>query len=142
METIGSLRLRTHGSFGRSVIVLHGGPAAVGSAVEIAKGLSDRFRVFEPWQRGSGVEPLTVAKHVEDLHALIQTRCEPERPAIVGESWGAMLALAYAAAEPSIPSPVRSCAKFSPSARGAKPPMTTLRYPRLHGKTSTNRSIR
>jgi hypothetical protein len=60
METIGSLRSRTYGSFGRSVIVLHGGPAAVGSAVEIAKGLSDRFRVFEPWQRGSGVEPLTV----------------------------------------------------------------------------------
>jgi pimeloyl-ACP methyl ester carboxylesterase len=119
METIGSLRLRTHGSFGRSVIVLHGGPAAVGSAVEIAKGLSDRFRVFEPWQRGSGVEPLTVAKHVEDLHALIQTRCEPERPAIVGESWGAMLALAYAAAHPtsSAATVLVGCGTFDPIAR-------------------------
>jgi len=119
METIGSLRLRTYGSSGRSVIVLHGGPAAVGCAAEIAKGLSDRFRVFEPWQRGSGVEPLTVATHVEDLHTLIQARCGPGRPAIVGESWGAMLALAYAAAHPtsSVATVLVGCGTFDPIAR-------------------------
>jgi pimeloyl-ACP methyl ester carboxylesterase len=37
---------------------------------------------------------------VEDLHALVRN-CGEERPALVGESWGAMLALAYAAAHPA-----------------------------------------
>jgi pimeloyl-ACP methyl ester carboxylesterase len=100
VETLGALRLRTHGSAGKTVIVLHGGPGAAGFAAGLAEGLSDRFRVLEPWQRGSGAEPLTVATHIEDLHALIRARCGGERPALVGESWGAMLALAYAAAHP------------------------------------------
>jgi pimeloyl-ACP methyl ester carboxylesterase len=37
---------------------------------------------------------------VEDLHELVRN-CGEERPALVGESWGAMLALAYAAAHPA-----------------------------------------
>lgn len=98
MKTVRALRVRKHGSQGAAVIVLHGGPAAVGSAADLAAGLSDLFRVFEPWQRGSGAEPLTVAQHVADLHTLVSSL--PERPALVGESWGAMLALAYAAAHP------------------------------------------
>jgi pimeloyl-ACP methyl ester carboxylesterase len=100
METVGALRLRTYGSTGPQVVVLHGGPAAVGSATGLARGLSGAFRVLEPWQRGSGPEALTVATHIADLHGLVTSRCAPGRPAIVGESWGAMLALAYAAAHP------------------------------------------
>jgi pimeloyl-ACP methyl ester carboxylesterase len=100
METVGALRLRTYGSAGPTIIVLHGGPAAVGGAAGLASGLSGPFRVLEPWQRGSGPEPLTVARHVEDLHVLVQTLPPAQRAAIVGESWGAMLALAYAAAYP------------------------------------------
>jgi pimeloyl-ACP methyl ester carboxylesterase len=100
METIGGLRVRRHGSAGQVVIALHGGPAAVGSAVGLAAALSDQFRVLEPWQRGSGEEPLTVARHVEDLHSLVLTLSSRQRPVVVGESWGAMLALAYAAAHP------------------------------------------
>jgi pimeloyl-ACP methyl ester carboxylesterase len=97
METIGGLRVRVHGTAGPVVIALHGGPAAVGNAVELAAGLSDQFQVLEPWQRGSGEEPLTVARHVADLHALVLSLSSPQRPVVVGESWGAMLALAYAA---------------------------------------------
>jgi len=100
METISGLRVRTHGSAGPIVIALHGGPAAAGSALDLAAGLADQFRVLEPWQRGSGAEPLTVARHVEDLHALVLALPLPQRPVVVGESWGAMLALAYAAAHP------------------------------------------
>lgn len=100
METIGDLRVRIHGSAGPTVIALHGGPAAVGSAARLSAGLSNRFRVLEPWQRGSGAEPLTVGRHVEDLHTLILALPSPRRPVVVGESWGAMLALAYAAAHP------------------------------------------
>lgn len=100
METIGALRVRRHGATGPTMIVLHGGPGAVGAAASLAIGLSDRFRVLEPWQRGSGPKPLSVARHVEDLHALVQTLDPSQAPVIVGESWGAMLALAYAAAHP------------------------------------------
>jgi hypothetical protein len=47
------------------VIVLHGGPGAPGSAEELAVGLSDMFRVVEPWQRGSGgPDRLTVATQI------------------------------------------------------------------------------
>ncbi len=94
------LRTRRYGKTGPEVIVLHGGPAAAGEAAPIACGLSRMFRVFEPFQRGSGDKTLTVADHIEDLHRLVQDISDDRRPAIVGESWGAMLALAYASAHP------------------------------------------
>lgn len=95
-----SLRTRNYGKTGPVVIVLHGGPAAVGEAAPVAHGLSAMFRTIEPFQRGSGDEPLTVFRHVEDLHRLVQSMQDDSRPSIVGESWGAMLALAYASAYP------------------------------------------
>src|SRR5947209_12079030 len=119
MERAGALRLRTYGASGPMVIVLHGGPAAVGSAAPLARGLAASFRVLEPWQRGSGAEPLTVTRHVADLHALVASRCAGVRPALVGESWGAMLALAYAAAHPAGAGPLVlvGCGTFDPAAR-------------------------
>lgn len=101
-EKIGKLRVRRHSDSGPVVIVLHGGPAGAGEAAPLAKGLADSFSILEPWQRGSdaGAGPLTVAKHVEDLHVLVKAPGIGRRPAIVGESWGAMLALAYAAEHP------------------------------------------
>jgi len=90
-------RIRFHGEHGPPLITLHGGPGAFGGAVRLARGLSQDFRVIEPWQRPSGDRPLTVLVHVEDLHNLIRSRFNDERPALVGSSWGAMLALAYAA---------------------------------------------
>jgi len=93
-------RIGVYGKRGPLVIVLHGGPGAYGESALVAKGLSDDFRVFEPWQRASGIAPLSVAVHISDLHQLINSRCAGEKPALVGESWGAMLALAYAAKHP------------------------------------------
>jgi len=90
-------RIRFHGDHGPPVITLHGGPGAFGGAVRLAQGLSREFRVVEPWQRPSGEIPLTVAVHIEDLHNLILSLLNGEKPALVGSSWGAMLALAYAA---------------------------------------------
>jgi pimeloyl-ACP methyl ester carboxylesterase len=85
----------------------------------VARGLADSFRVLEPWQRGSGGAPLTVATHVEDLHELVIARCGGARPALVGSSWGAMLALAYAAAHPDAAGPLVlvGCGTFDPAAR-------------------------
>jgi pimeloyl-ACP methyl ester carboxylesterase len=67
----------------------------------VAERLSARFNVLEPLQRGSGTVPLTVASHVADLHDILQ---EPLRIApirLVGFSWGALLALTYAARHPA-----------------------------------------
>jgi len=89
-----------YGNTGPRVIVLHGGPGAAGSGAPIAKGLSDTCRVMEPWQRTHSEEGLTVARHVADLDDLITSDCQNENPIIAGESWGAMLALAYAATHP------------------------------------------
>jgi len=95
------VRLDRHGDSGPWVIVLHGGPGAPGSAAGLARGLAAGFRVLEPWQRGSADGgQLTVAQHVDDLLALAAAECPGERPALVGHSWGAMLALAAAAAAP------------------------------------------
>lgn len=111
--------VRRHGEAGPAVIVLHGGPAAAGEAAPLARGLADAFRVLEPWQRGSGGEPLTVERHVADLHGIVEACGTGARPALVGESWGAMLALAYAAAHPESAGPLAlvGCGTFDPAAR-------------------------
>jgi pimeloyl-ACP methyl ester carboxylesterase len=90
-----TIEVRLHGAAGPEVVVLHGGPGAAGSVTSLARDLSNDFRVLEPLQRRSGDVPLTVHGHVEDLAAVA-----PERSALVGWSWGAMLALSFAAAHP------------------------------------------
>ena len=112
-------RIGIYGDKGPTVIVLHGGPGAPGGSALVAKGLSDDFRVFEPWQRPSGDIPLSVSVHIEDLYQLIFTRCGDEKPALVGESWGAMLALAYAAEHPASIGPIVliGCGTFDKDSR-------------------------
>jgi pimeloyl-ACP methyl ester carboxylesterase len=85
----------------------------------VARELADAYRVLEPQQRGSGDVALTVARHIADLDALVEAHCEGERPALVGSSWGAMLALAYAAAHPDRAGPLVliGCGTFDPVAR-------------------------
>jgi pimeloyl-ACP methyl ester carboxylesterase len=85
------------------VIAVHGGPGAAGSMAPVARGLADSFRVVEPFQ---SVTSNTVAEHIADLREVVQLHCGDARPAIVGHSWGAMLALAYAAAHPESAGPL------------------------------------
>ncbi len=110
------MKVRTYGSAGPRVVVVHGGPGAPGHMAPVARGLADSFRLLEPFQRDSGGEPLTVARHVADLHELVEPL---GRPALVGSSWGAMLALAYAAAHPESAGPLVlvGCGTFDLEAR-------------------------
>ncbi len=78
-------------------MLVHGGPGAQGSLAGLARELAESHRVIEHLQRRSGGEPLTVERHVEDLRASLALE---ESLTIVGHSWGAMLALAYAARYP------------------------------------------
>jgi pimeloyl-ACP methyl ester carboxylesterase len=82
---------------GPVVAVIHGGPGAPGYMAPLARTLATTCQVLEPFQRNSGDEPLTVARHVADLHDVLMSRSTNRQAALVGHSWGAMLALAYAA---------------------------------------------
>jgi len=112
-------RIRYYGSSGPVVILLHGGPAAYGDLGDMASNLVDSFRVIEPWQRASGDTPLTVDIHIQDLHNLVTLKCPDKPPAIVGHSWGAMLALCYAAAYPDRTGPIAlvGCGTFDNESR-------------------------
>lgn len=113
------MRIRIYGDSALPVLVLHGGPAATGDVARVAQRLSDLFTAIEPWQRGSGEQPLTVARHVEDLHSLIMGLNSASPPAIVGHSWGAMLALCYAAEHPNNAGPIVlvGCGTFDQASR-------------------------
>ncbi len=117
-----TLQARRHGRAGPWVVAVHGGPGTPGSAAPLARGLADGFRVLEPFQRrAGGAQPLTVRRHVEDLDEAVRSLGDKVRPAVVGHSWGAMLALAWAAAHPDRAGPLVlvGCGTFDPGARAA-----------------------
>ena len=60
------------------------------------------FRVLEPFQRRSGGEPLSVHRHVSDLARFLAAEAPGSVPAIVGHSWGAMLALCFGCEFPEL----------------------------------------
>ena len=91
------IQYRAYGETGPLVFILHGGPGAPGYMAPVASELSHDFRVIEPLQRWSGAIALTVQRHIDDLQALIASVTQGDKVALVGHSWGAMLALAYAA---------------------------------------------
>jgi pimeloyl-ACP methyl ester carboxylesterase len=112
------LLVREYGVGIETLIAVHGGPAAAGDLAPLARTLGERWRVLEPHQRGSRDRPLTVATHVQDLDDLIRERCGAQ-PVLVGHSWGAMLALVYAAHHPPTPAGLVliGCGTFSHAAR-------------------------
>ncbi len=91
------LRFRSYGVNGPTIILIHGGPGAPGNLAPIGRYFADDFRLFEPFQRSSSDLPLTVDRHISDLHDFIRQHCPNEKPHLLGHSWGAMLTLAYAA---------------------------------------------
>lgn len=95
------IQYRGYGETGSPVFVLHGGPGAPGYMAPVASELSHDFSVIEPFQRRSGGIPLTVQRHIDDLQALIVSVAQGGKVALVGHSWGAMLALACAAQYPN-----------------------------------------
>ena len=91
------IKYNQYGTTGKHTFVLHGGPSAAGSAQPLAEEIGRYCIAIEPYQRQTTQsQPVTVKTHIEDLHDLINGICPNEKPDLIGHSWGAMLALAYA----------------------------------------------
>ena len=101
------------------MLVLHGGPAAAGDVAPVARSISGSFHALEPWQRGSGESPLTVARHISDLYEFSTNLGGGSPVAILGHSWGAMLALCFAAEHPGKAGPIVlvGCGTFDQASR-------------------------
>lgn len=86
-----------------AVVLIHGGPGAPGYMAPVARELSARgFYCVEPLQRLASDDPeesLSVSIHIEDLRVVLQKLARPV--VLLGSSWGAMLALAFAAEHPA-----------------------------------------
>lgn len=95
------IQVRSYGNSGPYVVLLHGGPGVPGDMAPLARHLCNQFRILEPLQRISGDVPLTVARHVSDLYDVLQDPVQEGPVRLVGHSWGAMLALTYAARYPA-----------------------------------------
>ncbi len=93
---------------GSPVIVLSGGPGNSCMQQEtVAKELGKHYRSILPEQRGTGLSiphpfdstTINLAAAVEDVHRLLQHE-GIGKAVIYGHSWGAMLAMSFAAAHP------------------------------------------
>ena len=99
---------------------LNGGPGAPGYMAPLGRRLAEAsFRVLEPFQRRSGGEPLSVHRHVSDLAKFLTAEAPGSVPAIVGHSWGAMLALCFGCQFPELASPLVlvGCGTFDETTR-------------------------
>jgi proline iminopeptidase len=88
---------------GPPVVCLHGGPGLWDYLGPLAALLDDMFTVVRFDQRGcgrsTGGRPFTIEQAVDDLDQ-IRARLGFERWAVAGHSWGAELAIRYAARHP------------------------------------------
>ncbi len=89
---------------GKAIVLCHGGPGGYDDLGPVADMLDDLGRVYRYDQRGSGRSerrgPYDVATFVDDLEAL-RKRWRVRKWVVGGHSWGASLALIYAARYPS-----------------------------------------
>lgn len=98
-----ALSVRSRGR-GRPLVLCHGGPGLWGNLDDLADLLSESFTVWTYDQRGCGRSagregPHTIPRFVADLNAVRQATGH-DHVVVGGHSWGAVLAVLYAAAHP------------------------------------------
>lgn len=86
--------MRIYGEKPYTVVVVHGGPGAPGSVGTLAKEISAKYGVIEPFQSKECIED-----QLSELEETINEHCK--QPVIlVGHSWGAWLCYFYASKHP------------------------------------------
>ena len=85
---------REYGSRPYTVIVVHGGPGAIGSCAGICRGLSDEFGVLEILQSKNSIHEL-----IDEMLDVIRSY-QLNQVAVVGHSWGAWLSFIFASLHP------------------------------------------
>lgn len=88
----------------RPVILLHGGPGMPGYMHPLGEMIDDRAFIVDYRQRGTAKSPsrgpFRIKDHCDDLNSIVKTYSTAMRPVVIGSSWGAVLALCYAARFP------------------------------------------
>lgn len=114
----GYLYYHTYGK-GEPVIILSGGPGnSYIQAEELAMRVSEKYKAILPEQRGTGrsipkpldTNSIALRSAIEDLHLLMRT-INIKQSIFIGHSWGATLAMAFAA---QYPAKVKSLILVSP----------------------------
>ncbi len=83
-----------YGSSPYDLVVVHGGPGALGTVAELAKGLSGSCGVLEPFQTSMSIEgQILELKNIIKAHGKLPVT-------LVGHSWGALLSFMVAARYP------------------------------------------
>ena len=82
---------RTYGKPPFSIILIHGGPGAIGEMAPVAERIGERFGILELLNRG-----LSISEQLEELNSCIEM-CPNGNPVLVGFSWGAWLSIIFAA---------------------------------------------
>lgn len=140
----GRMRIRVddHGGEGLPIVLLHGLASNASIWHLVAPTLASRFRVVAIDQRNHGgssdAESFSFDELVSDVDAVVEA-LDLERPVVVGHSWGASVAMTYAAS--------RACAAaigvdggmFSMRSRGATWEQTAerMRPPHIEGPAET-----
>ncbi len=75
------MQIRTYGTSGPLVVVLHGGPGAPGYMAPVARGLADSFRVLFP-----AIKPISKPGRIEQISLGVRSmpsgRCGSCRPGV------------------------------------------------------------
>lgn len=83
--------LRKHGKPPFRIILIHGGPGAIGQLLPVAQELSGTYGILEPLQTST-----TIDGQIQELHCIWKKYCSKKNVILIGHSWGAWLSILYA----------------------------------------------
>ncbi|HNZ28493.1 MAG TPA: alpha/beta hydrolase [Candidatus Goldiibacteriota bacterium] len=87
--------MKKYGNAPYKVIVIHGGPGAAGEMAPVARRLSEKTGILEPYQKQD-----TIKGQVDELKGCAEKYGDIP-VVLIGHSWGAWLSVIFAAAYPS-----------------------------------------
>lgn len=90
--------MRKYGNQPYHIAVIHGGPGAPGTMGPVAKELSKKISVIEPFQAA-----LSIDEQILELKTILENESNSAFPVIlIGHSWGAWLSYIFAAKYPKL----------------------------------------